>query len=146
MKSSGGGPAMPIEFRCTGCRAKLHVPTRWGGTTVPCPKCQTRVVVPGMQRGAAAAKTTFETREVEKSIAALEAAPGGSFADPGFRLPDASAHEAAESMADAVVVPVGMTLPHWAVYAVVVLMVMVGAVAFVLGAMFGGPWIGLSGR
>lgn len=138
--NSGGGPVMPIEFRCTGCRAKLHVPTRWGGTTVPCPKCQTRVVVPGMQRGVVAAKTTFETREVEQSIAALEAAPGGSFADPGFRLPDAGAAAGAED--GAIAVPVGVTLPRWAVYALAVLVPVVGIVAFVLGAMFGGPLVG----
>lgn len=135
---------MPIEFRCTGCRAKLHVPTRWGGTTVPCPKCQTRVVVPGMQRGAVAAKTTFETREVEQSIAALEAAPGGSFADPGFRLPDAVAADGAEDAA--IAVPVGVTLPRWAVYALAILVPAVGIVAFVLGAIFGGPLVGPLGR
>lgn len=134
---------MPIEFRCTGCRAKLHVPTRWGGTTVPCPKCQTRVVVPGMQRGTVAAKTTFESREVEKSIAALEAAPGGSFADPGFRLPDAVAASGADTAEEAAIaVPVGVTLPRWAVYALAILVPAVGIVAFVLGAMFGGPLVG----
>jgi len=103
-------------------------------------------VVPGIQRGAAAAKTTFETREVEKSIAALEAAPGGVFADPGFRLPDPSGQSAAESMDAAVVVPAVMTLPRWAVYALVMAVLLVGIVAFVLGAMFGEPWIGLAGR
>ena len=133
---------MPIEFRCTGCRAKLHVPARWGGTTVPCPKCQTRVVVPGMQRGAVAAKTTFETREVEKSLAALEAAPGGSFADPGFRIPDAVAAADADGAEDAAIaVPVGVTVPRWAVYALVILVPVVGIVAFVLGAMFGGSLV-----
>ena len=132
---------MPIEFRCTGCRAKLHVPTRWGGTTVPCPKCQTRVVVPGREHDAAHAKTTFETREVEASIAALEA-PGGVFADPGFRLPATGANDAPEAVEDAIAVPVGVTLPRWVVYALAVLVPLVGIVAFVLGAMFGGPWIG----
>jgi LSD1 subclass zinc finger protein len=134
---------MPIEFRCTGCRAKLHVPARWGGTTVPCPKCQTRVVVPGMQRGAVAARTTFETREVEKSIAALEAAPGGSFADPGFRLPAAVDAAGADGADDAAIaLPVGVTLPSWAVYALAILVPAVGIVAFVLGAIFGGPLVG----
>lgn len=138
---------MPIEFRCTGCRAKLHVPTRWGGTTVPCPKCQTRVVVPGMDRGAATPGTTFETPEVEKSIAALEASPGGSFADPGFRLPDAGAADGvAEGEDAAVAVSAGVTLPHWAIYALAILVPAVGIAAFVLGAMFGGPWLGLSRR
>ncbi len=136
---------MPIEFRCTGCRAKLHVPTRWGGTTVPCPKCQTRVVVPGVGRGAANAKTTFETREVEASIAALEA-PGGVFADPGFRLPAAGVNDASEAVGDAIAVPVGVTLPRWAVYALAFLVPVVGIVSFVLGAMFGGPLVGLFRR
>jgi DNA-directed RNA polymerase subunit RPC12/RpoP len=136
---------MPIEFRCTRCRAKLHVPTRWGGTTVPCPKCQTRVVVPGVERGAANPKMTFETREVEKSIAALEAAPGGSFADPGFRLPDTlDAAGAANAEDAAVAIPAGVTLPSWVIYALVILVPAVGIVSFLLGAAFGGPWIGLA--
>ena len=41
---------MPIEFRCTGCRSRLHVPKRWAGNSLPCPKCGTRVVVPAAAR------------------------------------------------------------------------------------------------
>jgi hypothetical protein len=98
-----------------------------------------------MNRGAATAKTTFETREVEASIAALEA-PGGVFADPGFRLPAAGVNDASEAVGEAIAVPVGVTLPRWAVYALAILVPVVGIVAFVLGAMFGGPWVGLFRR
>jgi hypothetical protein len=98
-----------------------------------------------MDRGAANAKTTFETREVEASIAALEP-PGGLFADPGFCLPAAGASDASESPGAAIAVPVGVTLPRWAVYALMVLVPLVGIVSFVLGAMFGGPWVGLFRR
>jgi hypothetical protein len=46
----------------------------------------------------------------------------------------------------AIAVPVGVTLPRWAVYALAILVPVVGIVAFVLGAMFGGPWVGLFRR
>lgn len=78
---------MPISFKCTGCRCRLHVPTRWGGTTVACPRCQTRVVVPGRDK-AEAKSTRFERTDMERSLAALERPPVGALADPDFELPD----------------------------------------------------------
>ena len=132
---------MAIEFRCTGCRVRLHVPTRWGGTTVPCPKCQTRVVVPGA--GDERSKTQFETREVEASIAALEPPPGGVFAAPTFAVP-ASAASPDGSPEPALAVQAGVTLPRWVVYAFAVLIPASGILLFLLGARFGGPWIGAS--
>jgi hypothetical protein len=132
---------MPIEFRCTGCRAKLHVPGRWGGTTVPCPKCRTRVVVPRTPEDGP--RTTFETRAVEESIAALEADRGGVFSDPAFRLPvPAAGNEAAETPEPVIAEFPGVTLPWWAVYAYVLLVPAVGIVSFLLGAWFFAPRAG----
>lgn len=134
---------MPIEFRCTGCRAKLHVPTRWGGTTVPCPKCRTRVVVPRTPEGAAGPCTTFETRAVEESIAALEADRGGVFSDPAFQLPVPVAGDDAPEIPEPVIAAFpGVTLPWWAVYAFVLLVPAVGIVSFLLGAWFFAPRAG----
>lgn len=77
---------MPISFKCTGCRCRLHVPTRWGGTTVACPRCQTRVVVP--DPGHSDAKSTrFERTDMERSLAALQRPRPGGLSDPTFELP-----------------------------------------------------------
>lgn len=122
---------MPIGFRCTGCRARLHVPTRWGGTTVPCPKCGTRVVVP------AATPTTrtgtFEQTAVERSLATLQPparSAGGIFADDSFELPGGEADEASgvEQPHSAEI-----TLPRAAVYAFAAFVPLVAAAAFCLG-------------
>lgn len=61
---------MPMKFRCTACTARLHVPSRWAGTTIECPKCSTRVVVPA--RSTEAVENRFEDRDFEKRIATLE--------------------------------------------------------------------------
>lgn len=74
---------MPMKFRCTACTARLHVPTRWAGTTVECPKCATRVVVPAA--APEASENRFEDRGVEKRIASLHrtaAAPETADTDP----------------------------------------------------------------
>lgn len=63
---------MPMKFRCTACTARLHVPTRWAGTTIECPKCMTRVVVPIEAPGVQPVR--FEDRNIEKQIEAFEAA------------------------------------------------------------------------
>lgn len=129
---------MAIEFRCTGCRVRLHVPTRWGGTTVPCPKCQTRVVVPGA--GGEPSATRFETAEVEASIAALEPPPGGVFAASTFALPTAAVNSA-DSPERACAVQAVVTLPRWVAYTLLGLVPAAGIGLFLLGARFGGPWI-----
>ncbi len=57
---------MPIKFRCTGCRSKLYVPERWHGTSIVCPRCETRVMVPAEAAGGIV--TSFEGAAVEKSL------------------------------------------------------------------------------
>jgi predicted RNA-binding Zn-ribbon protein involved in translation (DUF1610 family) len=128
---------MPIGFRCTGCRARLHVPSRWTGTTVPCPKCGTRVVVPA---AASATRTgTFEQAAVGRSLATLQPparAVGGIFAEESFELP----------MGDSAAAPVGpvgarraaITLPRMAVYAYAAAIPAVAALAFWLGVWWAG--------
>jgi len=61
-----------MKFRCTACTARLHVPRRWAGTTIECPKCMTRVVVP--QEPDTSETVRFEDRSIEKRIEAFEAA------------------------------------------------------------------------
>jgi DNA-directed RNA polymerase subunit RPC12/RpoP len=92
---------MPMKFRCTACTARLHVPTRWAGTTVECPKCATRVVVP-----AAVPETTvnrFEDRGVEKRIASLHLPPSA---------PETVVADAVEPMAPADRTPGGLGRPR----------------------------------
>ena len=72
MNPGSQGDAMPMKFRCTACTARLHVPSRWAGTTIECPKCMTRVVVPVEAPGAQPVR--FEDRSIEKRIEAFEAA------------------------------------------------------------------------
>ena len=38
--------AVDVKFLCPECRSKLKVDARWGGLTLPCPKCGTTVPVP----------------------------------------------------------------------------------------------------
>jgi len=123
---------MPIGFRCTGCRARLHVPKRWAGNTLPCPKCGTRVVVP-----AAAHEhepTAFEDAAVERSLASLQvprvAAAGGIFADDAFELPSAVEADGAQHSQDS---RNSITLSRWAIYAYVILVPVIAAAAFGLG-------------
>lgn len=123
---------MPIGFRCTGCRARLHVPSRWTGTTVPCPKCGTRVVVPAT---ASVPRTgTFEQAAVERSLATLQPparAVGGIFAEETFELPVGDMEEAAVAAADRR--PSAITLPRMAVYAYAAALPIVALLAFLLG-------------
>ena len=123
---------MPIGFRCTGCRARLHVPKRWAGNTLPCPKCGTRVVVP-----AAAHEhepTAFEDAAVERSLASLKVrrveAAGGIFADDSFELPSAGEDDGAQRSQDSLN---SITLSRWAIYAYVILVPVIAAAAFGLG-------------
>jgi len=122
---------MPFAFRCTGCRAKLHVPTRWAGGTVPCPRCRTRVVVPNSPEAAAARPghpaATFESRSLERSLATLEPVAGGSFADADFELPGGEPAIIAEAT------DMGVTLPWWVIYAASTGLVVVAAGSFLLG-------------
>lgn len=107
---------MGIAFRCTGCRARLHVSDQRAGGSITCPRCETRVVVPL----ASPEPSAFESRAVERSLAALDqrqppAVPKnpGSGARPGRS---------------------GVTVPWWAIYAAVMGMVTLAVAAFVGGA------------
>lgn len=133
---------MPIGFRCTGCRSRLHVPKRWAGNSLPCPKCGTRVIVPAAVEGHE--PTAFEDTAVERSIAALEVSragvPGGIFAADSFELPGPD---------DAGPVPQGrnsiqngITLSRRAIYAYLILVPLVAAAAFGLGCW----WTAAGGR
>ena len=119
---------MPVSFRCTGCRAKLHVPARWAGGSVPCPKCQTRVVIPaGPEEPTGRPAATFEGRVLERSLAKLEPAAGGSFADSEFALPPAEQPVVAETAR------AGVTLPRWVIYAATLGCAACAAGGFILG-------------
>ena len=139
---------MPIAFRCTRCRSRLHVPQRWQGTSVACPKCATRVMVPAES---ADSPVGFERRDVERSLAALEAVPGGIFSAETFELPEAGQdrQSAADRTADEPADLSGggvramanrVTLPRWAIYASMVSYAAVAAIGFGLG------WVVATGR
>lgn len=134
---------MAIAFRCTRCRARLHVPTRWHGTSVACPKCATRVVVP--EAGAEGSTgSPFEHPDVERSLASLEGGAGGIFSDAAFELPTELPDEAAAVGSGpedpAPRPPPGLTVPRWAVYAS-----MVGYAA-AIGLGFSLGWLTATGR
>ena len=69
--------------------------------------------------------------------------PGGIFATPTFSLPPSVA-ESEEGPEPAIAVTPGVTFPRPAVYALAMLLPAIVVVSFLLGALFGGPWIGLS--
>jgi hypothetical protein len=122
---------MPIEFRCTGCRSRLHVPKRWAGNSLPCPKCGTRVVVPTAVQGDE--PTAFEDAAVERSIASLqvrEGKPGGIFAADSFELPSPDEVGGASQSRNSLD---GITLSRRAIYAYGLLIPSIAAAAFWLG-------------
>ena len=123
---------MPIEFRCTGCRSRLHVPKRWAGNTLPCPKCGTRVVVPAAAEGHE--PTAFEDAAVERSLAALKVSPagaaGGIFADDAFELPSPHTVVGTPQLGHPLN---GITFSRRAIYAYAILLPIVAAAAFWLG-------------
>jgi|APGre2960657505_1045072.scaffolds.fasta_scaffold08978_3 hypothetical protein len=123
---------MPIKFRCTVCRARLHVPGRWSGTSVVCPKCTTRVVIPATGEQPA---TRFEQSDVERSLLALQPSPGGIFADKLFEIPlPLNAPNAA------MITRSGIALPHWMSYAFIVFFFAIVAIgSFFLGAWWNTP-------
>ena len=127
---------MPIKFRCTGCRSKLYVPARWHGTSIVCPRCETRVMVPAEAAGGVV--TTFEGAAVEKSLEALVPAADEPFhAAPfsvkvgakGRRRGKRTAEPSAPGKRRAV------TLPAWVPYAWGVALLLVA-----VGAFFAGVW------
>jgi ribosomal protein S27E len=129
---------MAIAFRCTGCRCRIHVADRRAGTTVSCPRCQTRVVVPAA--GEPAQRTLLEGREIERSLAALAPVVGGSFAEESFAVP--APDEAAVGGEHGGPRSAGVTLHRWAIYAVLLAFPVVAAVSFVCGCL----WMAAGGR
>jgi hypothetical protein len=133
---------MPIGFRCTGCRSRLHVPKRWAGNSLPCPKCGTRVVVPAADQGDE--PTAFEDRAVERSLASLQvpqaAVAGGIFADDSFELPSRAVADAMPQFRDRG--QNGITLSRPAIYAYAILVPIVAVAAFWLGCW----WTAAGGR
>jgi hypothetical protein len=133
---------MPIGFRCTGCRSRLHVPKRWAGNSLPCPKCGTRVVVPAAAQGDE--PTAFEDRAVERSLASLQvsqaAVAGGIFADDSFELPSPAVADAMPQFRDRG--QNGITLSRPAIYAYAILVPIVAVAAFWLGCW----WTAAGGR
>lgn len=110
---------MAIAFRCTRCRARLHVPSRQAGGSVTCPRCGTRVVVPAAAPDGA---TAFESREVERSLALLERGPATvTGTAPNTALPPRT----------------GVTVPWWSIYAGMGVLVAVAGVAFACGVWWG---------
>lgn len=129
---------MPIKFRCTGCRSKLYVPARWHGSSIVCPRCETRVMVPAEATGGLV--TTFEGAAVEKSLEDLlvpvgdepfRAAPFEVTVDDrkrrrGKRPPRSPAQPRRRTV----------TLPAWVPYAVMIAMVLVAVGAFLGGVLW----------
>ena len=130
---------MPIKFRCTGCRSKLYVPERWHGTSIVCPRCETRVMVPAEAAGGIV--TSFEGAAVEKSLEDLVpdrdepfraapfmikvGAPGRSRGKRGRgkRTPKSAGVQRRRTV----------TLPDWVPYAFGVGLLLVSAGAFLAG-------------
>ena len=139
---------MPIGFRCTGCRSRLHVPKRWAGNTLPCPKCGTRVVVPAAakeaDRGIAAGDepTAFEDKAVERSLASLKVPwvgkPGGTFAEDSFELP--SPENIHESLLEGERGKDLITLSRRALYAYLAMIPVIAVAAFLLGYWWMAVW------
>jgi len=128
---------MSIAFRCTGCQCRIHVSPRKAGSTVSCPRCATRVVVPADSEAATASR--FEQRDVERSLRSLQPVAGGSFAEESFELPPPD--DAGQAVV-ANVRPREVTLPRWTIYAVAFALPAVAAAGFVCGCL----WAGLRGR
>ena len=143
---------MPVKFRCTGCRSKLYVPARWTGTSIECPRCRTRVVVPpGLGD---AAPTALEGPEIERSLDALEPPAAEAFEGAPFtivandpparpRSGRAGTRSRGAVAASPRVVARGatVTLPAWVPYALAASMVVVAVASFFLGA-----WWAIAGK
>lgn len=137
---------MPIGFRCTGCRSRLHVPKRWSGNSLSCPNCGTRVVVPEAARSAAGGPPTaaFEDAAVERSLATLAvpvaAKRGGVFAEESFALP--APEEAGAVGKIGGTSRSAVTLSRWTIYAYAALVPVIAVAAFLLGCW----WSAAGGR
>ena len=127
---------MPIKFRCTGCRSKLYVPVRWHGTSIVCPRCETRVMVPAEAAGGVV--TTFEGAAVVKSLEALIPAAEEPFHAAPFTVKvGAKSRRRGKRPGEPPAVRKGrtVTLPAWAPYAWGV-----GGLLVAVGAFLAGVW------
>jgi hypothetical protein len=136
---------VPIKFRCSGCRSKLYVPARWTGTSIVCPRCDTRVMVPDGTDGPAVG--TLEGPSIERSLEDLDPPGAHAFSAAPFAIDiEAGARstavggarrrrsrKSASASAGASKGP-GVTLPAWVPYALAVAMVVVAVASFFLGA------------
>jgi hypothetical protein len=126
---------MPIKFRCTGCRSKLYVPARWHGSSIVCPRCETRVCVPAEATGGVV--TTFEGAAVEKSLEELLVPTGDeAFRSAPFEI-DLNARKSGGRKRSAEPPAVArrrtVTLPLWVPYAVGLVFALVAVGAFLAG-------------
>jgi hypothetical protein len=137
---------MPIGFRCTGCRSRLHVPKRWAGNTLPCPNCGTRVVVPAVAQESTRASgvSAFEDAAVERSLQSLQSSAakerGGIFADDSFNLPPPDDADTGRSIRGGR--RDGITLSHSTIYAYSIMVPVIAVTAFLLGCW----WAATGGR
>ena len=130
---------MPIKFRCTGCRSKLYVPARWHGTSIVCPRCDTRVMVPAEAAGGIL--TSFEGAAVEKSLADLVPDGGEPFRAAPFTVKVGAPGRSRGNRSRGKRSPKSagvqrrrtVTLPAWVPYAFGVGLVLVSAGAFLAG-------------
>lgn len=126
-----------MKFRCTACTARLHVPRRWAGVTIECPKCMTRVVVPAEAAGSQPVR--FEDRSIEKrieafeaSLAAVNAAASGGPQSAGDSPPTAVPAAGRERLSRAMIAVPSEWIPSLAA-AVVVAIAAAAAAGFWLG-------------
>jgi hypothetical protein len=131
---------MPIHFRCTGCRSKLYVPARWHGTSIVCPRCETRVMVPAEAAGGVV--TSFEGAAIEASLEALAPTANEPFDAAPFtvkvsgKVSGKSRRKGKRPARPPAVVRQRMvTFPAWAPYAWGV-----GSLFLAVGAFFAGIW------
>jgi phage FluMu protein Com len=76
---------MPIRFRCEHCRQLLSVGSKKAGTTVSCPKCKSRIVVPDLVSPVQAAATTEIT-----NAGAATTNEAAAFSEPAIAEPPAT--------------------------------------------------------
>ena len=127
---------MPIKVRCTGCRSKLYVPARWQGTSIVCPRCETRVMVPAEAAGGVV--TSFEGAAIEASLEALAPTADEPFDAAPFTVKVSGKSRRKgnrPARPPAVVRQRTVTFPAWAPYAW-----SVGSLLLAAGAFFAGIW------
>ena len=90
------------------------------------------MVVPATSEGTDIAR--FEGRDVERSLASLQRSAGGTFAEESFEIPQVG--EAADGTSRVGADDAGVTLPRWAIYALILAFPAVAAAAFLCGCLW----------